>query len=886
MSVLVFAACRDDAPQPLAPEPVDAPAADVTVIGDGSVRIIVALERGAVLSRITEQVEDLGGSIYRTYENIGAFAVSVTDEQRKAIEGLPGVAGVSDDKQGFLELDVSLGVIGADITRATGLTGAGKTVAILDTGFDQEHPFLAGRVVAEACFSTNQAANSISSLCLGGATSLTGVGASSLDVPACDGGPVRGNLCNHGQHVAGIAAGGTNGGTDAPASGVASGANLVLVKMFSRAENCGTRPSPCATFFNSDLLAGLNFVLGLVPTQDIVALNMSFGYGEFATACDDEDFAVTLAALLLRTSGVMPIKSAGNSGFANAVSFPGCVSSVVAVGNSTSDDLLNSGSNRGDLLRLIAPGTEIISSIENDGYTAFTGTSMAAPHVTGAFAVLSQAYPSENIEQLLDRMISTGVPITYNNGANTTPRLNLAAAAEVEPQPPSVTLLSTSVTVPEGTPATNGGTITDPYGGAATLTASRGMVVVNGSGWAWSEPTNENGPAYTVTLTATSSLGASTTSTFTVAVSNVAPTLTLNPNQVTTGEELTTIPISATFTDPGTLDSHSATVQCYSGSYGTLQQPTTITSNVQNGVLTGTISSPGCPYGDNGIFTASVTVRDDDGGEDQKSFNVTISNVAPVVSIAGDNATIINGTPVVLTSVGAPTVFDGLVTDRGSDDLYLEWDWNDGTAPATLTSLNAPPLADGTPSPSVNPRDVSDERLKLFTAACFRTVQLSAEDDDGGKGARSIAVIITGNSGRVRSSGYWQTQYRNVRTSPVGQDVLDCYLKIANQLSVVFSEQRAASTAKQAGAVLQNAGGGGDMQRILDQQLLAAWINFADGAWRWDTMVDSDGNGTPDATFGALISAAEVVRANPSSSRAQLEAQKWILERLNLSHGG
>ena len=114
----------------------------------------------------------------------------------------------------------SIPLIGADVSSAAGHTGAGWTVAILDTGVDGDHPFLAGKVVAEACYSTT--ASNARSFCPGGLSQSTAPG-SGGDCPALIFG------CDHGTHTAGIAAG------SGPAfSGVARDAGVISIQVFSR----------------------------------------------------------------------------------------------------------------------------------------------------------------------------------------------------------------------------------------------------------------------------------------------------------------------------------------------------------------------------------------------------------------------------------------------------------------------------------------------------------------------------------------------------------------------------------------------------------------------------------------------------------------------------
>jgi hypothetical protein len=75
------------------------------------------------------------------------------------------------------------------------------------------------------------------------------------------------------------------------------------------------------------------------------------------------------------------------------------------------------------------------------------------------------------------------------------------------------------------------------------------------------------------------------------------------------------------------------------------------------------------------------------------------------------------------------------------------------------------------------------------------------------------------------------------------------------------------------------------MSELLDRQLLAALLNFANGSVGWDELIDTDGDGVDDTTFSDVIAAAESVRADPTATRAQLEAQKDLLERINLGLG-
>ena len=180
---------------------------------------------------------------------------------------------------------------------------------------------------------------------------------------------------------------------------------------------------------------------------------------------------------------------------------------------------------------------------------------------------------------------------------------------------------------------------------------------------------------------------------------------------------------------------------------------------------------------------------------------------------------------------------------------------------------------------------MTDAKSHTFGKACFYEVKFSSLDDDTGSGQDAINVVIVGNATQVRSAGYWQTNFGKVLGAPGKKDfdapALLCYLKIAGYASTVFDEVRNASTLALAYGVLNVSQNGGTMTELFDRQLLAAWLNFANGAIGYNQLVDSNGDGTPDTAFSVVVSVAEAVRTNPASTRAQIEAQKIILERLN-----
>jgi hypothetical protein len=143
-----------------------------------------------------------------------------------------------------------------------------------------------------------------------------------------------------------------------------------------------------------------------------------------------------------------------------------------------------------------------------------------------------------------------------------------------------------------------------------------------------------------------------------------------------------------------------------------------------------------------------------------------------------------------------------------------------------------------------------------------------------------VAVVITGNADRTRSAGYWKTQM----SSSKGDFTLaekTCLLAIAAHFSAVFNEKVNASTPALAAAVL-NTANTSDPRKLLAMQLLAAWLNFANGSLDPNELVDTNGDNVPDTAFLTVVNNAEAVYNNPAATKAQLIAQKTILERINL----
>ena len=343
--------------------------------------------------------------------------------------------------------------------------------------------------------------------------------------------------------------------------------------------------------------------------------------------------------------------------------------------------------------------------------------------------------------------------------------------------------------------------------------------------------------------------------------------------------ENSAIAVSGTFSDPGWLENLTGTID-----WGDGTPVQAIAGTLENVRPNATLAfSSSHVYGDDGTFTANVCGFDDDTSTCQ-NIALSVTNVIPTTVIDETGTFLVNGVPTFIVHAGVTVPFTAGSFDPGSDDRTTTWDWGDGppSPDSTKLSLNDASFnPDPDPSPTINPRTVTDAEPHAFGDACFYNVTFGASDDDGGSSSDSVKVIVTGNESKERSVGYWQTQYRPRPTAlPEAQRL--CYLAIVGFMSTVFNEVRDASAVAAAFDVMFMGQNGGSELQQLDRQLLAAWLNFANGAFDYTELVfDSNGDGVADTQFSAVMAAAEAVRLNPASTAAELRAQRQLLQRLS-----
>lgn len=311
----------------------------------------------------------------------------------------------------------------------------------MDTGTLHTHPMLSGQILDSfsSCFGSFPVTGSLVSICPGAVANTPGswdtpfVPGSATPPPLtsayCTARTASTSFCDHGSQVASAAAGKSSPHNGRILSGVAPAAKIVPFQVFSWNLSIGGGPG----LYASDLFSALNTVLsqtGPSPADNFIVVNMSIGSPGtyYATSCGSggapfqlpfDPVAVLNAQFasvinVLKNRGVPVVAAAGNNAQQNAVEWPACLPGVVKVGSvlnptNPADLSIFLGANllhiestpsfAGDFF-FLAPGgggladTQVTSATVNptNSYRADFGTSLAAPHVAGAYAVVRAGY--------------------------------------------------------------------------------------------------------------------------------------------------------------------------------------------------------------------------------------------------------------------------------------------------------------------------------------------------------------------------------------------------------------------------------------------------------------------------------------------------------------
>ncbi len=412
------------------------PAVVDTVLDRGDVRILFPIDVDHHARARNLLARPDGPTDLRFFPLLGQGAARVDGDRLVALIESGLLASIDLDVIHRPSLAATIPLIRADEAHRAGDDGTGRAIAILDTGIDTSHEMFAGRVAEEACFS-------LLASCPDASRAMVGRGAAV---------PCSGSGCGHGTSVAGIAAGHA---ADDRLVGVAPAAQLIAIQVFSELGGGDIGA------YTSDIVAGLQHVLGLGMTYDVDAVNLSVGgtiFGSVA-ACEAGSSSASAAIATLRDAGIVTVAAGGNDGRVDAITSPACLTDVIGVGATNAADLVPGYSNSTDLLTMLAPGAGVESAANGGGTSLVGGTSMAAPHVSGAIALLRQHHPAATPAEIENALVLAGVPIHDPRGDVTLPRLDVQGAID---------LLSTAAAAGAGGSATpTPSAVSDGGGGAA-----------------------------------------------------------------------------------------------------------------------------------------------------------------------------------------------------------------------------------------------------------------------------------------------------------------------------------------------------------------------------------------------------------------------------------
>jgi thermitase len=350
-------------------------------------QLLVKPRAGLSDVELTRAVRFAGGRVVNRIKGLDVRRISVPTQAeqrvRQALANNPRIAFAELDEllepveapsDPYYDSAWHLAKIGIEAAWVNG-QGAQITVAIVDSGIDDSHPDLAGKVV-------------------NGYNSVSGSSATS-------------DVAGHGTQVAGVVAAVTDNGLGV--ASIARAADLMPIRVTDRSDGYA---------YFSDIAEGLIWA----ADNGARVANISYDVGSSST--------VSNAAQYMKDRGGVVFHAAGNSGTEN-----GYVSrdSHIAVGATDRDDLKASFSSTGQYLDISAPGVGIWSTSRGGGFGAVSGTSFSSPAAAAVAALVLSVAPGLNPDEVEATLESTAVDLgatgwdkSYGHG-----RIDAAAAVDL-----------------------------------------------------------------------------------------------------------------------------------------------------------------------------------------------------------------------------------------------------------------------------------------------------------------------------------------------------------------------------------------------------------------------------------------------------------------------
>jgi subtilisin family serine protease len=386
-----------------------------------SARARVESEQRAFRRQLAAELPDARvGWRYRLVAN--GLSLSVPTEQVTRLPTLSGVREVLPAASYEPQLTSSPRQIGAPALwgQALDTAGQGVKIGIIDSGIDPAHRFFDPTGYAmPAGFPKGQERFTTAKVIVARVFAPKSASAPSARVAFS-----RGDS-SHGTHVAGIAAGNAETTTgDGRVSGVAPRAYLGNYKVFVQTDS-GLSPNA-----NSPAIVA---AIEAAVADGMDVINFSGGEPEIEPSRDIVALALDAAA----AAGVVPVVAAGNDYNdlgAGSISSPANSSRAISVGavdisgtpmTRTHAEFSSVGPTTISLRLkpdVAAPGVDVLSSVSGGGWTELSGTSMAAPHIAGAAALLRHRHPEWTVEQLKSALVQSGVDAVDGRRRSAGPR--------------------------------------------------------------------------------------------------------------------------------------------------------------------------------------------------------------------------------------------------------------------------------------------------------------------------------------------------------------------------------------------------------------------------------------------------------------------------------